>query len=61
LPQYFEPVQNGQHDIQQYQVEAPLDSSRQAASAIENRFQRKAGPGQNIGDQLAETGVIIHE
>ena len=57
--QDFEAVQPGQHDVQDYQVEAAVQGPVQAAAAFMHALHREAFALEELRQQGAEFGVVV--
>ena len=60
LPQYFKPVQNRHHDVQNHQIELAFQCARHPAPAIVDRFDFIAIRLEKIAHQSAQIGIIVH-
>ena len=59
LREQFEPVERGQHDVQQDQIEGPVQRARQTGGPVMHGLDRVTGAGEKLRDQLAQAHVVI--
>ena len=60
-PEDFEAVHTGQHDVQDYQVEAAVQGAFQAAAAFMHALDREAFALEKLGQQGAQLGVVVDQ